>query len=536
MKKNIFAILSVSVLLLTSCAKDFLQTQSTSTVDQATIFTNTTTAALAIEGLNRHMYYFTGTAPRMGMGTYLLWNEVLGEDLMLSKKNVQWTTQGQWSLHRTPSSSHVNYIYCWMYQIIANANMVINKIDEVEGPDNEKNFIKAQALTFRAFAHFLAVQWWGERYYPGKENTQLGVVIRTDNVGEPKERATVEEVYTQINKDLDDAITLFGQTDITRKNKSHIDINVTRGIKARVLLTQGKWADAAAMAKLVVDNSGAKLQADTYARKVGRGCDHNNTEWIWCQIAEVSLGIHYYGQFYSYISNTNVSYNKNTPRCINNLLYAKIPATDVRKDLWLEDPTTMNKKEIVYPPAGNLYPWMSQKFIVTAIDNTSSAYEGSLYTADVPYMRLPEMILIEAEGYARAGKTTEAQNALNQLAKIRDAAYPGCTSTGDALIEEILFQRRIELWGEGFRFVDLKRLNMPLDRGPKPREGYNKGGWKSNVHQTNLDPLASNYNMYDAQEIGEENRYRDANSIEWQFLFPLNEINYSNGKVVQNPM
>ena len=533
MKKIIFA--ALSVLVLASCSKDFLDTKSTSAVDEGTIFTSTETAKMAIEGLNRHMYYFTGTAPRMGYNTYILWNEMLGDDLMYSKSNAQWTTQAKWSLHRTSTSTHVNYIYGWMYELIANANKIISRIDDVEGTESDKNFIKAQALTYRAFCHFLGVQWWGKRYDAAGNNTQLGIVIRLDNVGDEKARSTVEECYTQINEDLDEALTLFASSSQTRDDKSNIDINVARGIKARVLLTQGKWADAAAMAKLVVDNSGAKLQADTYERKVGRGCDHNNNEWLWCQIAEVSMGIHYYGQFYSYISNTNVSYNKNTPRCINNLLYAKIPSTDARKDLWLEDPTTMAKTDIVYPPAGNLYPWMSQKFIVTAIDNTSAAYEGSLYTADVPYMRLPEMILIEAEGYARAGKTSEAQTALEKLAKMRDPAYTACTSTGDELIEEIMFQRRIELWGEGFRFLDLKRLNMPLDRGPKPRDGYNQGGWKSYKKQTNLDPLASNYNMYDAQEIGEENRYREAGSIEWQFVIPQNEIDH-NSLCEQNPI
>lgn len=38
------------------------------------------------------------------------------------------------------------------------------------------------------------------------------------------------------------------------------------------------------------------------------------------------------------------------------------------------------------------------------------------------------------------------------------------TKTGQALIDEIMIQRRIELWGEGFRWYDLKRLSLPLDR------------------------------------------------------------------------
>ena len=88
---------------------------------------------------------------------------------------------------------------------------------------------------------------------------------------------------------------------------------------------------------------------------------------------------------------------------------------------------------------------------------------------DIPYIRLAEMYLILAEAYAKTpGKETDAQNTLYTLAHNRDASYVLSTNTGQALIDEILIQRRVELWGEGFRFYDLKRLNLPLDRTVVP--------------------------------------------------------------------
>ena len=88
---------------------------------------------------------------------------------------------------------------------------------------------------------------------------------------------------------------------------------------------------------------------------------------------------------------------------------------------------------------------------------------------DVPYIRLAEMHLTLAEAYARTpGKETDAQNALRVLAVNRDPNYVLSTNTGQALIDEIMVQRRVELWGEGFRFYDLKRLNLPLDRTVVP--------------------------------------------------------------------
>ena len=84
--------------------------------------------------------------------------------------------------------------------------------------------------------------------------------------------------------------------------------------------------------------------------------------------------------------------------------------------------------------------------------------------ADANYMRLGEMYLIAAEGAAKSGNDAAAQQYLYDLNKTRDSGYEKSTKTGADLLEEIYTYRRIELWGEGHRFLDLKRLNQALDR------------------------------------------------------------------------
>ena len=82
------------------------------------------------------------------------------------------------------------------------------------------------------------------------------------------------------------------------------------------------------------------------------------------------------------------------------------------------------------------------------------------------------MYLIEAEALARqTGKEAQAKDVLLLLAKNRDPQYTLSTNTGQALIEEILIQRRIELWGEGRNWTDLKRLNLPLVRPTSANAG-----------------------------------------------------------------
>lgn len=121
---------------------------------------------------------------------------------------------------------------------------------------------------------------------------------------------------------------------------------------------------------------------------------------------------------------------------------------------------------------------------------------GATSIGDVAHMRAGEMYLIEAEALARTGQNGLAQAALYKLAVNRDPKYVLSTNTGEALINEILIQRRAELWGEGFRFTDLKRLNSALDR-------------------TN-----SNHTNELAQTLSEV-----AGDPKWQWYIPQSEIN-----------
>ncbi|GAB1472676.1 RagB/SusD family nutrient uptake outer membrane protein [Bacteroidota bacterium] len=537
MKKYISALLIIATVLTLSCTKNFLETESTSSIDQTIMFKDTKTALMAINGIHRIMYDKGNYAPKMGYQYYMLWMDFMGEDLVYTKSNAQFMSETNWTRHRDPISQYPRHIYEFLYKIIANANMVLENIDAAEGTDNERNYVKGQAIFYRGFAHFAAVQLYGKRYDKAGNNIQDGVVLRLDSSTDPLARSSVEDTYTSINNDLDQAIELLSGVDINRTTKMHINVHVARAIKARVLLTQGKWLEAAAMAKLVADNSGAQMDKSCYDFKQGRCADASNKEWIWAKIAQPEIETSTLFNFYSYISNSNISYNRNTPRAIYNQLYKSISATDVRKQIWVENVKTA--VNVVYPPGGNRYKWMSQKFIIDYPINTSPSYSGAVITADLALVRLPEMYLIMAEGYARGSQETLARNALYVVAKDRDPMYTLSTKTGESLIEEIMFQRRVELWGEGFRFLDLKRLDMPLDRGAAPRAGYNQGGavngWKTYSEPTNLDPLASNFNMYEEQPIGELCRYIPAGDIRWQWVIPELEISY-NPLCKQNPL
>lgn len=534
--KNIktVALLAAFTILFSSCAKDFMDTKSTSSVDQVTMFETTENCMAALNGIHRLMYDNSGYTAEGGMETLIIWLDLLGEDMVVTNNTAQLVDVGQWTVHRSNTHSYLLYQFRNLYSIINNANMLIENIDGAQGGEDVKNYIKGQAHAYRAYAYFVLVQCWGGRYKAEGNNSQLGVVLRKKVGQENLPRESVENVYTYINQEIDAAIDLLSKVSVKKTNKTHIDVHVARGIKARVLLTQGKWREAAEMAKLVVDKSGAKLQADTYTTTKMRFADQSNTEWLW---GKLGLEEQYSGGcLFDFMSNKNFIYAYQSPRAIYNKLYDKISPTDVRKNVWLPEAQDPNStpRPIVSPGNGCIANYMSQKFLLT---------NSSMKNGDVPWMRLPEMMLIEAEGYARAGEDALAAQALYPLAVQRDPQYALSTNTGQDLIDEIMIQRRVELWGEGFRFLDLKRLDMPLDRGPKTRTelGYSDDSWASSLTlegnskmPTNVDPEASNFNMYDNHHMGEDCRTRPAGHNDWQFAFPKKETD-QNPLCEQNP-
>jgi len=494
MKINSYKILVLLVAIGTmvgGCKKSFLDVAPTDAVPAEKGITTMTEATGLLNGIHRTLYARYNAQGEGGQGAMMINLDMLGEDLVNAALGNNWyINTSRWVDHRNVNSALVLFAYQFYYQVIANANTLINSIDAIPGSTAEKQSIKAQALSYRAWAYFYLVQLYGKRYDAATQNTQLGVPLVLTNTIEGQPRATVEEVYTQINKDLDDAIAAFA-TAAARPNKSNLNINVAKGIKARVALTQQKWAQAAQLANEA--RSGFALMS---AAQLLEGFNNiSNPEWIWGSdvIDEHTIG---FAGFFGYMSsNFNSTNIRTNPKLINNLLYNQMSATDRRRQWW--DPTGNDIPASLLAPGGLRRPFMTRKFLAASQSNS---------VGDVPLMRSAEMILIEAEAKARAGDEPGARTALFTLMSNRDPNYTLSTNSGQALINEILLHRRIELWGEGFRFLDLKRLNEPLNR--------NGGNHTASVSL-----------IYDVP----------AGDKLWEFLLPQNEIN-SNKAAVQNPL
>lgn len=457
MKKLSVLVAVACLTMVTSCKKSFLDTGPTSSVDEGAIFTTTGNAASAINGVYRYLYYRYSDQNQPGQGGMMLNMDFMGEDLHQAAST--WYTSagsgtGGWVSQKNDASGWVSYPFRLYYRCIGNANALIENIDAATGPDADKKRLKAEGLTMRAWGYFNLVQIFAKRYVAGTTNSQPGVSMPLSAKDVKMPRVSVEDNYTQIKKDLDEAIGLFAAGSAV-PNKSHLSINAARAIRARVALTIGDYATAAAMAKAVIDAGAFSLMSNAQYQEGFNSIA--NPEWIWGAFVQDDQG-DTFGSYHAQISwDGNTTYVRSRPKRINSALYNLITNTDVRKKMWEPAPTAAN-----FPLPLTTYirePYMSRKFKTRT----------SPTIGDVPYIRLAEMYLIMAEAYASIpGKETDAKNALLTLAKNRDASYTLSTNTGDLLVEEILNQRRIELWGEGFRFFDLKRLNRPLNRTVVP--------------------------------------------------------------------
>jgi starch-binding outer membrane protein, SusD/RagB family len=492
LNKSRIMFLALAVIFLSSCKKSFLDTYSTTAVSATDAVASTKNAYTALNGIHRILYTQYDNQPEGGEGAAMIIRDLMGEDMIYTNPGGRMDFAGfiQYISHRNVNSANMRFMYRMYYRIIANANVLIEGIDAASGPESDKRIIKGQALVYRAWAHFQAVQLWGERFASGTQNNQPGVPLLLTNTLEGQPRATVAAVYAQINKDLDEAIGLLaGYSRTGSAAKSNFNVNVAKGIKARVTLTQQNWSVAAENAKEA--RQGFTLMTNAQYRSGFNNID--NPEWMWGSKQIADHNTFFWSYFASMGANFDGTNTRTQPKAINANLYNMIPATDVRKDMW-----DLTGAGVPIPPGGLRIPFQSKKFMAAGPANS---------VGDVPYMRAAEMFLIEAEALARSGQDAAAQDVLFTLVRNRDAAYVKSTNTGQALVDEIMFNRRIELWGEGFRFTDLKRLNLPLVRTGIPN------------HNPSISLVMD----------------LPAGDRQWVWLFHQDEIN-TNASLEQNPL
>jgi len=444
----------LSTLAFTSCSDDFLEKVPSASVGEATIFESLDNLYIALNGIHKEMVsQESGRQSLGGEPGFMMSRDAEGDDMTWITNTWMKASYLGWTCNM--DEAHVDNAPHWRiyYQWILNANKILTGLEEVEVTNQTLyNQIKGEALAIRGWAHFNLVQLYGKRYVGGSTNSQPGVPYRVEAVAEPMARHTVEEVYNLINADLDASLTALAGIKV--KDVNHYSEMVVNGLKARVLLAMQNYSSAAEYAAKSIslaEANGHQLMEGNQLLSGFADITSDTKEAMYAAMTPDDKTVYFYS-FYAYMSwNFNATAIREGVKCINAETYETMSETDIRRAWW--DPT--GEMEV---PASNFVKnkYQNRKFTARSSANA---------VGDVAFMRLAEVYLTQAEALTRAGQDAAAQEVFTKFQVTRDPSYKSKGNTGDALAEEIMNSRRVELWGEGFRFFDLKRLGLPIKRG-----------------------------------------------------------------------
>lgn len=500
------SIIFISVFFtMTSCEDDFLETSPTDAISSVDALATAGNMRLVLNGLHRVLYSSGNVLPG-GIGTrggnhrwIPLGDNIPGGVLHSGRSNnARWQDETLWLSHTQETSSTSSQLWYQRYHIIAGANAIINKI--AEGSlvvDAQLSEVLGQAYTYRAYGYLSLVQHYGKGYLIGNPSTDLGVPIlfSSDSPFTSAARSTVQEVYNQCMLDVDAAIATFqgatSRATESASDKSQLNIDVAYGLKARIALNSGQWEIAADAARAARQNYPLMGKSDYFS-------GFNSTllpEVIWGSNVILTESVDFDAYFYLMSNTFNGSQIRNNPKFMDRRLYAQIPDTDYRRELFLKDAPNSNSSASngsggFSKNTNPLYPtredWdaellrLQNEYGWTSRHNTHpymhvkmrQKQPGTTQPDDIILMRSSEMYLIEAEAEAMLNNVAKAQDALRPLGNERDANYD-VTIYNDlaSLMEQIKFQRKLELWGEGFLYTDKIRWDEGIDHGANGGSG-----------------------------------------------------------------
>lgn len=461
--KKLYYLSAVLLLVLVGCSEKYIDS------DLENIVTDETIAKLAEESPeallqiansfdtgtvnNLRTYAVAGDGGHMDYGQKSIdvMMDIMSND-MIDSNNGWWYDEYYKYNARIQDVRWTSVIWDYYYTIIKNTNQTISLIGGID-PSKLNDPLKqvlARSKVIRGFSYYQLIQIY-QKGQPSMSDAGVPIVDPTaDLIGGPGfGRLTVQEVYDQIEKDLTEGYT--GVQGYARANKTAVNNHVAAGFLARFYLLKGDNDNAIKYARIA--QAGGTLSGASMTD----GFQHiSNPEWIFGAAINGDT-TSYYASFFSQIQSYSPSFyagNGYSPgypgqlghhRTADKRLYDAISATDIRKNWFGPDNGAIRS-----PLPGQIYNY---KF-----------YDDTFFEADYVFMRVAEMYLIEAEASANKGDDGTAASALYKLISTRDSGYTLSTNTGSALMDEIRLHRRIELWGEGFGLLDMKRWNVGLTR------------------------------------------------------------------------
>ncbi len=466
MRKYLYILSATAALTLGTACDSLMNTEPTASLGSEQIFSSASSAMTAVNGIYRAMYCAEwGPAwehENGGLMAYNLASNLMSEDIIQTKQGSGWFfydyafgVSSDWTL------SQGRQAQCWnfFYTLISNANAVIAQEANLTDDEDMAKYVIGQAYALRAYSYLWLVQ-----NYQQCDPSLPGVPVYTEPTtieSKGKGRGTVQDVYDRINADLDEAIARLSTSSVQQQHSSHIDQYVAQGLKARALMVQKKYAEAEQAALEAMKSPLAQIVPFNQTAKVN---DVSNDNVMWGLAIQTDQSISNAGIYAHIDADAGTTYSDGTQFLISAWLYDNMPQTDARRAWWT---APLPEDE-----------WVSGSSKMSYVQTKLVYKDASLGTGDYILMRMEEMALIAAEAACHQEKYADAKTYVSLVASQRDPNYETdlakyaesnqyqaqTSSQLMTLMDYILFQRRVELWGEVSRTHDLQRLGLGVTR------------------------------------------------------------------------
>lgn len=540
MIKNILKTLVVpaaAAVLLTGCIKETFPLEGAATSEQ--LAGSSVALGASVDGLvaqTYQPYFFYGRSNQLefdiSYAGLLITYARMTNDLVNNSATIgyDWWTgyTGAYGYVMNYLSSRSTVPFMTLYKMIKSANDIIGPLCNMDYAE-----LNAELKSYLGTAYVYRALMYHDLYNiylpalnkytdcSSIEGLTTPIILSS---GEPESeyksaRAPKEAMSALVLSDLDKAEQLL--KDYTPANNRYPSIAVVYGIKARMYLAMSDYDNAAAYARKAIDASGkTPLTESQWTDPTKAFCDASgNNSWMWYYTISANNMGNLCNPTGFLAGESDWGYNSLTKLAINRWLYDRLNRSDFRKKSFLDpDRKTYGKDYYRWAdeagyfkayPFEKLPDYMSFKIRCKGGDWETYSIGGAI---DFPMMRVEEMYLIEAEAVGmRDGEDKGAALLEEFMNKYRDIEYSYADAKatfGEGFVknfqEEVLFQKRVEFFGEGIGYFDAKRIRPGI-------KTWYKGA--NTIHATQ---------KYDIEEV----------SPYWNLCIPISELE-NNPYIVQ---
>ena len=470
----------LGLLSLVGCIEETTPQNGISTKDQLAQSPTATQALVsALPAYFNYIWHGTEDHFTWGYGSIMHIRDVLTADMSIEQS--QFDKYTQWEQNKYIGKKYLVTQFVWNYYtgFVLTANNLISGVKPQSATSEQLGYLGV-GYAFRAMLYLDMARMYeflpNDIFPDGKNEdgnvvTNLTVPIVTETTSESdarnNPRATREQMKEFILSDLDKAEQYIVKLTDT-SGKIMPDLACVYGLKARLYMWVEDYPHAQEYARKAINASNLAPMKKEQALNKTTGFNINDP-WMWGakQTADdktVRTKLLNWSSFMTNEADWGYIADGGPTVLIGKQMYDRINNTDWRKLEWKAPSGSPLANKVSYVAdkyKQSLPAYASVKFR----PGNGNYKESSIGAATCyPIMRVEEMYFIEAEAAAHQNAANGKQLLETFMKTHRDPAYTTLASTPEEIVNEIVFQKRVELWGEGQSFYDIKRLNIPVVR------------------------------------------------------------------------